>query len=142
RKYGVRSGADRVSRLRAVVGNEKARLLGVGAGEACVAPDHGFLRYVSKKIMKSAGGCMKGWTYLLAGVAVCSLAIAEEDIASRVINKETNGAWYFQPGKPKAQVIKAPVGGGCAFRAKRTAGKHRLDVHARSPIAWAVKAGH
>ena len=45
---------------------------------------------------------MKGWAFLLAGVAACSLATAEEDIASRMINKETNGAWFFQPEKPKA----------------------------------------
>ena len=55
---------------------------------------------------------MKCWAYLLAGVALCSVAVAEEDIASRMINKETNGAWYFQPEKPKAKHIKADVPGG------------------------------
>jgi hypothetical protein len=84
---------------------------------------------------------MKGWTYLLAGVAVCSLAIAEEDIASRMINKETNGAWYFQPDKPKAKVIKAPVAGDHAFRVKATKGKNPWDVQASSPIAGAINEG-
>ena len=55
---------------------------------------------------------MKCWAYLLAGVALCTVAIAEEDIASRMtINKETNGTWYFQPDKPKAKHIKAARAG-------------------------------
>lgn len=84
---------------------------------------------------------MKGWAYLLAGVAACSLAIAEEDIASYEINKTTNGAWYFQPDKPKAKVIKAAVAGDHAFRVKATKGKNPWDVQASSPIAGAINEG-
>ena len=84
---------------------------------------------------------MKGLACLLAGVAACSLAIAEEDIASRMINKETNGAWYFQPDKPKAKVIKAPVPGDHAFRVKATKGRNPWDVQASSPIAGAINEG-
>ena len=42
---------------------------------------------------------MKGWAYLLAGAALCSVAVAEEDILSKMINKETNGSWFIQPEK-------------------------------------------
>ncbi len=55
-----------------------------------------------------------------------TLATAEEDIASRMINKETNGAWYFQPEKPKAKHIKAAVPGEYAFRVKATKGSESL----------------
>ena len=84
---------------------------------------------------------MKGLAFLLAGVAACSLAIAEEDIASRMINKETNGTWHFQPDKPKAKVIKAPVPGDHAFRVKATKGRNPWDVQASSPIAGAINEG-
>jgi len=84
---------------------------------------------------------MKGWAFLLAGVATCSLAIAEVDIWSYEINKETNGTWYFQPDKPKAKVIKAPVAGDQAFRVKATKGKNPWDMQASSPIAGAINEG-
>ena len=84
---------------------------------------------------------MKGWAFLLAGVAACSMAIAEVDIGSYEINKETNGAWYFQPDKPKAKVIKAPLAGDHAFRVKATKGKNPWDMQASSPIAGAINEG-
>jgi hypothetical protein len=85
---------------------------------------------------------MKSWAYLLAGVALCGVVTAEEDIASRMINKETNGAWYFQPEKPKAKFLKAVVPGGYdAFRVKATKGANPWDVQASSPIAGAINEG-
>jgi hypothetical protein len=84
---------------------------------------------------------MKGWAYLLAGVAACSLATAEEDIASRMINKETNGAWFFQPETPKAKHIKAAVPGDYAFRVKATKGRNPWDVQASSPVAGTINEG-
>ena len=84
---------------------------------------------------------MKVWAFLLAGVAACSLVTAEEDIASRLINKDTNGAWYFQPDKPKAKHIKADVNGGYAFRVKAHKGANPWDVQASSPIAGAINEG-
>jgi hypothetical protein len=84
---------------------------------------------------------MKVWAYLLAGFALVSVASSEEDIASRMINKETNGAWYFQPEKPKAKHIKADVPGEYAFRVKATKGTNPWDVQASSPIAGAINEG-
>jgi len=78
---------------------------------------------------------------LLAGCALASMAWAEEDIASRMINKETNGTWNFQPDKPKAKHIKAEVDGGYAFRVKATKGVNPWDVQASSPIAGAINEG-
>ena len=52
-----------------------------------------------------------------------------------MINKETNGAWFFQPEKPKAKYIKAEVPGDHAFRVKATKGANPWDVQASSPIA-------
>jgi len=84
---------------------------------------------------------MKCWAYLLAGVAACSLAMAEVDIVSYEINKETNGTWYFQPEKLKAKHIKADVLGGYAFRVKATKGRNPWDVQASSPVAGAIHEG-
>jgi hypothetical protein len=84
---------------------------------------------------------MKVWTWLLAGLALGSAALAEEDLASRMINKDTNGAWYFQPEKPKAKHIKADVPGGYAFRVKATRSANPWDVQANSPIAGAINEG-
>ncbi|HEY6123595.1 MAG TPA: hypothetical protein VIV63_03010 [Steroidobacteraceae bacterium] len=84
---------------------------------------------------------MRVWAYLLAGISVASVAVAEEDIASRMINKETNGAWHFQPEKPKAKHIKAEVPGEYAFRVKATKGANPWDVQASSPIAGAINEG-
>jgi len=85
---------------------------------------------------------MKCWTLLLAGVVACSLATAEEDIASRLINKETNGRWDFQPEVPKAKRLKGVVPGGYdAFRVKATKGANPWDVQASSPVAGAINEG-
>jgi len=84
---------------------------------------------------------MKVWAFLLAGVVACSLASAEEDIASRLINKDTNGTWRFQPEVPKAKHIKAPVPGDYAFRVKATKGANPWDVQASSPVAGAINEG-
>ena len=84
---------------------------------------------------------MKSLAYLLAGVVLCSVSAAEEDIASRMINKETNGSWYFQPEKPKAKHIKADVPGEFAFRVKATKGVNPWDVQASSPIQGAINEG-
>ena len=58
-----------------------------------------------------------------------------------MINKETNGAWYFQPEKPKAKHIKADVPGEYAFRVKATKGANPWDVQASSPVAGAINEG-
>ena len=84
---------------------------------------------------------MKIWTCLLAGFALGSVAIAEEDIASRMINKDTNGAWFIQPDKPKAKHIKAAVPGDYAFRIKANKGVNPWDVQASSPVAGAITEG-
>ena len=60
---------------------------------------------------------------------------------SSMINKETNGAWYFQPEKPKAKHIKADVPGDYAFRVKATKGSNPWDVQASSPVAGAINEG-
>jgi hypothetical protein len=84
---------------------------------------------------------MKCLACLLAGVVLSSASVAEEDIASRMINKETNGSWFFQPEKPKAKHIKADVPGEYAFRVKATKGANPWDVQASSPIAGAINEG-
>ncbi|HEV7607027.1 MAG TPA: hypothetical protein VGO61_06805 [Steroidobacteraceae bacterium] len=84
---------------------------------------------------------MKVWAYLVAGLALGSAAVAEEDIASRMINKDTNGAWYVQPDKPKAKHIKADVPGEYAFRIKANKGVNPWDVQASSPVAGAINEG-
>jgi len=84
---------------------------------------------------------MKVMAYLLAGLATVSLAMAEEDIASKMINKETNGAWFIQPEKPKAQHIKAAVPGEYAFRIKANKSVNPWDVQASSPVAGAINEG-
>lgn len=84
---------------------------------------------------------MKRWAYLLAGVALCGVAVAEEDILSKMINKETNGSWFIQPEKPKAKHMKADVLGGYAFRVRATKSANPWDVQASSPIAGAINEG-
>ena len=49
---------------------------------------------------------MKFWTCLLAGFALGTVAIAEEDIWSKTINNDSNGTWNVQPDKPKAEVFR------------------------------------
>ena len=77
----------------------------------------------------------------LAGFALGAAAVAEEDIASRMINKETNGTWYVLPDKPKAKHFAAPVPGDFAFRVKAHKGVNPWDVQASSPIAGAINEG-
>jgi hypothetical protein len=84
---------------------------------------------------------MKCWAYLLAGVALCGVAVAEEDIVSKMINKKTNGSWFIQPEKPKAKYIKADVLGDHAFRVRATKGANPWDVQASSPIEGAINDG-
>jgi hypothetical protein len=84
---------------------------------------------------------MKCWAYLLAGVVLCTAAIAQEDLESRMINKKTNGSWYFQPEKPKAKHMKADVLGGYAFRVKATRGRNPWDIQASSPVEGAINEG-
>jgi hypothetical protein len=84
---------------------------------------------------------MKSLVYLVAGVALCSAAVAEEDIISKMINKKTNGSWFIQPEKPKAKYMKADVLGGYAFRVKATKGANPWDVQASSPIEGAINEG-
>jgi len=84
---------------------------------------------------------MKVWAYLLAGVTLCGVAAAEEDILNRMINKETNGSWFIQPEKPKAKHMKADVLGGYAFRVRATKSANPWDVQASSPIAGAINEG-
>jgi hypothetical protein len=79
---------------------------------------------------------------IFAGVAWVSIALAEEDIASKMINKETNGTWYVLPDKPKAKHFRAPeVPGEFAFRVKANKGNNPWDVQAISPVAGAINEG-
>jgi len=85
---------------------------------------------------------MKFWKYLLAGLAFGAVAIAQDDIWSKTINNDTNGAWKVQPEKPKAKVIKTdderiPH----AFRIKATKGANPWDVQASSAIQGAIEQG-
>lgn len=88
----------------------------------------------------------KIWLGLLAGAlsswGLSSMAGAEEDLMSKMINKETNGTWYFQPDKPKAKHFAVPeLPGGYAFRVKADKGRNPWDVQANSPVAGAIKEG-
>src|SRR5262245_23194468 len=84
------------------------------------------------------------WLGLSLGLAVGTLARAEEDLASKMINRDTNGSWYFQPEKPKAKHFKVDetvVPGGFAFRVKAHKGNNPWDVQASSPVAGAIQEG-
>jgi hypothetical protein len=79
---------------------------------------------------------------LLAGVVMASLARAEVDLMSMMINKETNGTWNILPDKPKAKHFKVPeLPGGYAFRVKARKGANPWDVQASSPVAGAINEG-
>jgi len=84
---------------------------------------------------------MKVSVCLLAAVALCGVAFAEEDIISKMINKDTNGSWFIQPEKPKAKHMKADVLGGYAFRVRADKSANPWDVQASSPIAGAINEG-
>ena len=85
---------------------------------------------------------MRFWTILLAGFALGSVAMAEEDIWTKTINNDSNGTWNFQPENPKAKYFKVPeLPGGHAFRVKATKGANPWDVQASSPIQGAINQG-
>ena len=85
---------------------------------------------------------MKFWAFVLAGFALGSVAMAEEDIWSKTINNDSNGTWNFQPETPKAKWFKVPeLPGGHAFRVKATKGANPWDVQASSPIQGAINQG-
>lgn len=87
---------------------------------------------------------MKVWTLLLAGFAIGTVVVAEEDLQSKMINTATNGTWYFIPDKPKAKHFKVDetqVPGGYAFRVKAHKGANPWDVQASSPVAGAINQG-
>src|SRR5262245_56713007 len=79
---------------------------------------------------------------LIAGLAMGAVAVAQDfDLASKMINKETNGSWYFVPDKPKPKYMKADVFGEHAFRVKARKGQNPWDMQASSPVAGAVNEG-
>ena len=84
----------------------------------------------------------KNWWGLFAGLVLVASAGAEDDLQSRMINKETNGTWYILPDKPKAKHFKVPeLPGGYAFRIKANKGTNPWDVQASSPVAGAINEG-
>src|ERR1041384_5031741 len=86
---------------------------------------------------------LKLGAWLLAGFSLGTVVVAqEEDLLSKMINRETNGTWYFQPDKPKARHFKAPeLPGGYAFRVKASKGVNPWDVQANSPVGGAINEG-
>ena len=76
-----------------------------------------FDTYLKTIALKQSAGCEQGvshesaWPVCWPASRCAASAVAEEDIWSKMINKETNGAWYVQPEKPKAKYIKAEVPG-------------------------------
>ena len=84
----------------------------------------------------------KIWIGVLTGALLGSVAVAQDELMSKMINKDTNGSWYFQPEKPKAKHFKVDeLPGGYAFRVKATKGTNPWDVQASSPVAGAIEAG-
>jgi len=85
---------------------------------------------------------MKFWTMLLAGVAVVTVAVAEEDIWTKTINNDSNGVWNIQPDKPKAKYFEVKgIPGEHAFRIKAHKGVNPWDVQASSSIQGAINQG-
>ena len=85
---------------------------------------------------------MKFWIFLLAGFALGTVAVAEENIWAHTINNDTNGVWNMQPEKPKAKVVKVEDERiQHAFRIKATKGANPWDVQASSPVAGAINQG-
>lgn len=85
---------------------------------------------------------MRIWTCLLAGFALGSAAIAEEDIWSKTINNDSNGTWNVQPENPKPKYIKVEgIPGERAFRIKAAKGANPWDTQASSPIQGAIHEG-
>lgn len=86
---------------------------------------------------------MKTWGYLLAGLALGTVALAEDfDIWTKTINNGTNGTWNVQPDKPKAKYFEVKgIPGEHAFRIKANKGVNPWDVQASSPVDGAINAG-
>jgi hypothetical protein len=86
---------------------------------------------------------MKVLVYLLAGLAIGAVAVAEDfDIWTKTINNESNGAWYVQPDKPKSKYFEVKgIPGEHAFRIKASKGVNPWDVQASSPVQGAINAG-
>jgi hypothetical protein len=84
----------------------------------------------------------KTWCGVLCVLVGSACLAQDEDLMSRMINKETNGTWYFQPDMPKAKHFKVPeLPGGFAFRVKARKGANPWDVQANSPVAGAINEG-
>ena len=84
------------------------------------------------------------WVGVLTGALLCSSVFAQEDLNSKMINRETNGTWNIQPDKPKPKHFKVDetvVPGGFAFRVKAIQGANPWDVQASSPVAGAINEG-
>jgi hypothetical protein len=85
---------------------------------------------------------MKFWTFLLAGFALGTVVMAEEDIWTKTINTDTNGVWNVQPDKPKPKVFKVEDERiQHAFRIKATKGANPWDIQATSPVQGAINEG-
>src|SRR5690349_18909360 len=93
--------------------------------------------------MRTAGVVrMRFWAFLLAGFALGTVVMAEEDIWTKTINNDTNGVWNVQPDKPKAKVFKVEDERiQHAFRIKATKGTNPWDIQASSPIQGAINQG-
>ena len=86
----------------------------------------------------------KIWIGVLAGAFLTTVLHAQDELMSKMINRDTNGSWYFQPEKPKAKHFKVDesvVPGGYAFRVKASKGANPWDVQASSPVAGAINEG-
>lgn len=82
------------------------------------------------------------WLGALCALLGSACLAQDEDLMSRMINKETNGTWYFQPDTLKARHFKVPeLPGGFAFRVKAHQGANPWDVQASSPVAGAIGEG-
>ena len=85
---------------------------------------------------------MRFWTFLLAGFALGTVALADEDIWSKTINNDSNGVWNVVPDKPKAKYLAVDgIPGGHAFRIKAHKGVNPWDVQASSPVSGAINQG-
>ena len=85
---------------------------------------------------------MKFWLFLLAGFALGTAVVAQEDIWSKTINNDENGNWYVTPDKPKPKYFEVKeIPGGHAFRVKANKGANPWDVQASSPVNGAINEG-
>jgi hypothetical protein len=85
---------------------------------------------------------MRFWRFLLVGLALGAVALADEDIWSKTINNDSNGVWNVTPDKPKPKYFAVDgIPGGHAFRIKAHKGVNPWDVQASSPVAGAIEQG-